>query len=113
MIFDWPFSFQGHFLAYLKELTSVCVKAILGIEWSISPTCLCTAFARKDPKSAKRQSSRQYLFVLLGSSHKKIASKTLVKLTRGCGYVIAMDTVMPQPVINDQLESNLCNNLSY
>jgi len=53
----------------------MCVKAILVIEWSISPTCLCTAFPRKDPKSAKRQSSRQYLFVLLGSSHKKLLVK--------------------------------------
>ncbi len=42
---------------------------------------LCAAFTRADPKSAKRHSSHQYLFVLLGSWHVKAYHKTLVKLT--------------------------------
>jgi len=35
----------------------------------------------EDPKSAKRKSSHQCLFVLLGSLRIKASSKTLVKLT--------------------------------
>jgi len=37
---------------------------------------------RADPKSAKRQSSHQCLFALLGSAGVKAAGKTLVKSTQ-------------------------------
>ncbi len=47
----------------------------------ISPTCLCTAFTSTDPQSAKRQSSHQCHFALLGSAHVKSARKMLVKST--------------------------------
>jgi hypothetical protein len=44
---------------------------------------LPAAFGCADPKSAKRLSSHQCLFALLGSAHAKAARKTLVKLTPG------------------------------
>jgi len=51
---------------------------------SISPTsCFCVAFTHADPKSAKRQSSYQCLFALLGSASTKVAHKMLVELTPG------------------------------
>jgi len=51
---------------------------------SISPTCLHTAYMRKDHKSAKIQSSHQCLFALWGSALTKAACKMLVKSTTGC-----------------------------
>ncbi len=48
---------------------------------SVSPICLCTEFTRANPQSAKRQSSNQCLFRLLGSSRTKAAHKMFVKLT--------------------------------
>jgi len=48
---------------------------------SISPTGLLAAFPCTDPKSAKRQSCHQCLFVLLGSLRITAARKMLVKLT--------------------------------
>jgi len=47
----------------------------------ISLTCLCTAFTGADPQSAKRQSSHQCHFVLLGYASVKAALKMLVKST--------------------------------
>ncbi len=44
---------------------------------SISPTCLHKAFAVKDPKSAKRQSSHKRLFVLLGYARPKAVHSCL------------------------------------
>jgi len=65
-------------LYLLRNLTSFRFDLELG---SISPTCLCTAFTHKDPKSIKRQSSHQYLFTLLVSAQVKALRKTLMKLT--------------------------------
>jgi len=47
----------------------------------ISPTCLPEAFTFEDPKSAKRQSRHQCLFVLLGSAQVKADCKMLLKST--------------------------------
>jgi len=49
----------------------------------ISPTCSLKDFTLKDPKSANRQSSHQYLSILLGSAYVKAAHKMLMKLTPG------------------------------
>jgi len=46
---------------------------------------LLAAFMRADPKSLKFQLSRQYLFMLLGSTRLKALRKTLMKLTPGEG----------------------------
>jgi hypothetical protein len=56
------------------------VDEIESHQGTISPTCLCQAFMRKNPKSVKIQSSSQYLFALLGSAYVKAARKTLMKL---------------------------------
>ncbi len=48
----------------------------------ISPTCLCAAFTLADPKSAKRQSSHQCLFSLLGTEGTKAASKAVGKIDK-------------------------------
>jgi len=48
-----------------------------------STNILHAAFAHAHPIGAKRQSSHQRLFVLLGSACVKAASKMLVKLTPG------------------------------
>jgi len=53
---------------------------------SILPTCLRKAFTYEDPKSAKRQSSHQCLFALLGSMHAKAARKMLVKSSSERGF---------------------------
>ncbi len=42
---------------------------------------LRTAFALVDPKSVRTQSSRQYLFTLLGSTSVKAVRRTLMKPT--------------------------------
>jgi len=54
----------------------------------ISQTFIRTAFMSADPRSAKRQSSYQCNFSLLGSGHVKTARKTLAKFTQ-----IALNTV--------------------
>ncbi len=48
---------------------------------SISPTYLHKAFTLADPKSIKRQTSHQCLYVLLGFERVKAARKMLVKST--------------------------------
>jgi len=48
---------------------------------SISPKYLQADFTSADPKSAKRHSSHQWLFMLLGSMSVKAACKMLIKLT--------------------------------
>jgi len=53
---------------------------------SISPTCLHEVFPCTDSKSAKRQSSHQYLCTILGSACEKVARKTLVKLTHSLNH---------------------------
>jgi len=55
----------------------------LAIRGPISPTRLQTAFNNADPKRAKRQSSYQCLFALLGSASAKDASKMLMISTPG------------------------------
>jgi len=50
---------------------------------SISSTYLRAAFTHVDTNSTKRQSSHQFLFVLLGSLRSKAARKMLVKSTPG------------------------------
>jgi hypothetical protein len=57
------------------------VVAKINNQGSISPTCLREAFTCQDPKSAKRQSSHQCLFALLGPACAKAAHKMLVKST--------------------------------
>jgi len=47
----------------------------------ISPTNLHAAFTCLAPKSIRIQSSRQYLFMLLGSTRAKAVGKMLMKLT--------------------------------
>jgi len=42
---------------------------------------LLPAFTLTDPKSVRTQSSRQYLFTLLGSAHIKAIRRALMKLT--------------------------------
>jgi hypothetical protein len=42
---------------------------------------LCTAFALVDPESVRTQSSCQYLFTLLGSTHIKAVRRMLMKST--------------------------------
>jgi len=44
------------------------------------------AFSRKDPKSAKRQSSHQCLSALMESARIKAACRMLVKLTSGKSF---------------------------
>ena len=48
---------------------------------SISSTCLCAAFTRTDPESAKSCLTSMSFFALLGSVPVKAACKMLVKLT--------------------------------
>jgi len=62
-----PFLFREHFVEdYGKpEIKVETIKCDLR---PISPTCLQKAFMHEDPKSAKRHSSCQCLFVLLGST---------------------------------------------
>jgi len=50
---------------------------------SVSPTYLRTAFTPVAPKCVRIQASCQYLFTLLGSTGKKAARITLMKLTPG------------------------------
>ncbi len=52
-----------------------------------STNILHAAFAHAHPIGAKRQSSHQRLFVLLGSACVKAASKMLVKLTLGLNFI--------------------------
>ncbi len=54
------------------------------LNWcSISSTFLRTAFTPVAPKSVKVQSSRQYLFTLLGSTSVKVVRRMLMKLNPG------------------------------
>ncbi len=46
---------------------------------------LGAAFMHADHKSAKRESSHQCFFALLGSAHAKAERKALVKMTPGPG----------------------------
>jgi len=47
---------------------------------------LRATFLWVDPKTAKIQSSHQYLFALLGSERAKAAHKMMVKTTRGVNF---------------------------
>jgi len=68
---------------YHKWATTAPINIDLGL---ISPTCLRAAFIMPvAPKSVRIQSSRQYLFTLLGSTGTKAARKMLMKLTLGDG----------------------------
>ena len=58
---------------------------------SISPKSV-QALTSLDPKSAKRQSSCQCLFVLLESSFAKAACKMLIKLTLSCDTLLVPNT---------------------
>jgi len=53
----------------------------------ISPTCLCAAFTRSDLKRAKRQSSHQCLFMLLGYVLEDAARKILANSAPGSNPV--------------------------
>jgi len=53
---------------------------------SILPTCLHEVFLCADTKSAKQQSSHQFLFALLVSEHAKSVHKMLVKSTLGVNF---------------------------
>jgi len=59
---------------------------------SISPIYLHTPFTHVTPKSVRIQSSRQCLFMHLGSAHKKAALTTLMKLTPGINFINAIHT---------------------
>jgi len=52
-----------------------------------SPTSLRAELMCEDPKSTKRHSIHQCLFVLLESAYKKVAIKMLVKLTPGHNFI--------------------------
>jgi len=49
---------------------------------------LRAAFTRPDPKWAKRQSSHQCLFALLGPTRVKASCKMLMKLILGVSHII-------------------------
>jgi len=51
------------------------LKINLLLQGLISTTFLQAAFKCEDPKSAKRQSSHECLFVILGSAHVKASVK--------------------------------------
>ena len=56
---------------------------------------LQAAFTQEDPKSAKRQSSRQCLFVLLGSLRAKAACKMLVKSNQSTISISCSESLVP------------------
>jgi len=58
-----------------------------GIQGSISPTYLHTAFTPVSPKRVRIQSSFQYLFMLLGSTGAKAACRMMMKLTPGVDFI--------------------------
>jgi len=61
-----------HQLKLCPSPAEVFPAGVSPLGW-ISPTCLRADFTCADPKSAKRQSSHQGLFALLGSAHVKAA----------------------------------------
>jgi len=79
-------SFLYSFCNYVSEWLSLAQgnfrRKVCGHQGLISPTFSRAAFMPADPKSAKRQSSHQCLFALLGSMRAKAACKMLVKLTQ-------------------------------
>jgi hypothetical protein len=52
-----------------------------------SPACLSTAFTSTDPKSTKRQSSNQCLFVHFGSAFVKAAHKMMMQLRPTVNFI--------------------------
>ncbi len=64
----------------------------------------CAAFMRLYPKSAKRQSSHQFMFVLLGSGYIKASGKTLVKSALDFGESWNIQKIMVE-VINSKIET--------
>jgi len=88
-------SYKKFVLITLMKLTPVefwcsclCIKQSVRFKnwwyrgW-ISSTYLRAAFTPVAPQCVRTQSSRQYLFMLLGSAHVKAVHRTLMKLSLG------------------------------
>ncbi len=74
------------------------------VQGSISPTCLRAAITPADPKSAKRLSSYQCCFVLLGSSNKNVQPIIFQLVWFGFDWVLALVTLA---ILTDIIQINL------
>ncbi len=88
-------------------MKTVIVKMLLKLTPGFDFTnILHKTFSGADPKSAKKTDGFTVFSALLGSDHKKIACKMLVKLTPGsifkCEFIHDMRSLLPRTVL-------LCN----